>query len=242
MKIAHRVPKGLLPITAPLVEGYELFDFYAPALHVGGDCFSYVPLSGGRLACVLGDVSGKGVSATLVMANLAEEVRYQLASQPSLQTAVAAMNNTFCRNGWDERFATIVVVVLDSSVHRASIANAGHLPAYVRGPDGVISEIGPEQGGLPLCMSPNWTYRETVVDVVPETALLLFTDGVSEAMDTTDRINGLDRVRELLALPGDHAEEIGRRILGDVERHAGGQEQTDDICLVCIYRFPKRGD
>ena len=237
LEIAHSVQQGLLPATPPTIAGYDLFHHYAPALHVGGDYFNYVPLSGGRMACVLADVSGKGVSAALVMANLAGEVRYRLASESDLTRAVGAINDAFCLNGWDERFATFAVIVLDPPAHRASIVNAGHLPVYVRGPDGSVAEIGPEQGGLPLGMMPGWEYRQTDVDVVPGTVMTVFTDGVSEAMDVEDRIFGLDRIGTALAAdPTETAEAIGRRILRDVERHAVGQVQTDDICLVCIGR------
>lgn len=236
LEIAHKVQQGLLPSKAPVVEGYDLFSFYAAALHVGGDYFNYVPLPGGRLACVLADVSGKGVSAALVMANLAGEVRYRLASEPDPLAAVAAINDTFCGNGWDERFATFVVVVLDPAAHRARIVNAGHLPVFLRSADGSVAEIGPEQEGLPLGMMPGWEYRQTDVDILPGTTMVLFTDGVSEAMDVEDRLYGLDRLREVLAGAGGSAEEIGQRILVDVERHSAGQVQTDDICLVCISR------
>ncbi len=236
LEIAHKVQQGLLPARAPEIEGYDLFNFYAPALHVGGDYFNYVPLPGGRLACVLADVSGKGVSAALVMANLAGEVRYRLASEGDLVAAVAAINDTFCMTGWDERFATFVVIVLDPVAHVAQIVNAGHLPVYVRTADGTVTEVGPEQEGLPLGMMQGWEYRQTDVAIAPGTTMVLFTDGVSEAMDVEDRIYGLDRIREILAGPGGTAREIGERILRDVERHSAGQVQTDDICLVCVGR------
>lgn len=237
LEIAHRVQQGLLPTSAPNVPGYELFHHYVPALHVGGDYFNYVPLPGGLLACVLADVSGKGVSAALVMANLAGEVRYRLASEPDLTVAVGAINDAFCLNGWDERFATFAVIVLDPARHRARIVNAGHLPVYVRGPDGAVVEVGPEQGGLPLGMVPEWQYQQTEVEILPGTIMTVFTDGVSEAMDVEDRIFGLERITEALAAdPNESAEQVSRRILRDVERHAVGQMQTDDICLVSIGR------
>ena len=130
----------------------------------------------------------------------------------------------------------IFIVVLDPAAHRAQIVNAGHLPVFLRDPHGAVAEIGPEQEGLPLGMMPGWEYRQTDVDIGPGTAMVLFTDGVSEAMDVEDRIYGLDRLREVLAGNGGSAEAIGRRILADVERHSHGQEQTDDICLVCVCR------
>lgn len=138
--------------------------------------------------------------------------------------------------GWDERFATFVVIVLDPAAHVARIVNAGHLPVYVRTADGAVTEVGPEQEGLPLGMMPGWEYRQTDVAIAPGTTMVFFTDGVSEAMDVEDRIYGLDRIREILAGPGGTAREIGERILRDVERHSAGQVQTDDICLVCVGR------
>ena len=91
------------------------FDFYEAAHQVGGDYFSYIPLSENRLAVVLADVSGKGVSAALVMAALSADVRYTLAIESDVAKAVTLLNASFMRSGWDDRFATFVVVVLDSN-------------------------------------------------------------------------------------------------------------------------------
>ncbi len=236
LEIAHRVQQGLLPSKPPEIDGYEVFDFYESAQHVGGDYFNYVPLSEGRMAVVLADVSGKGVSAALVMATLAADVRYCLASEPDLVAAVTKINESFCQNGWDERFATFVVVVIDPCRHRATLVNAGHLPVYVRDAQGGVQGVGPEQGGLPLGMDPGGSFRSSQIDIAPGTTLVLFTDGISEAMDIEDHIYGLDRLEALVAQPAGSAEEIGRRILTDVERHAAGQARSDDMCLLCVGR------
>lgn len=236
LEIAHKVQQGLLPSRVPAIEGYDIFHHYAPALHVGGDYFKYVPLPGGRLACVVADVSGKGVSAALVTAFLDGEVRFRLVSEPDAASAVAAINDAFCENGWDERFATFVVVILDPAGHRARIVNAGHLPVYLRAADGKVTEVGPEQEGLPLGMMAGWSYRQTDVAIDPGTTMVLFTDGVNEAMDVEDRIYGLEKLCHVLAESCGSAGDIGRRILADVERHSAGQVQTDDICLVCVTR------
>ena len=112
LALAHRVQQGLLPHTPPVLPGYEIFDFYEAARQVGGDFFGYVPLSGGRLAVVLADVSGKGVAAALLMAALSADIRYCLASEPDLGQAVSRINEGFLRGGWEDRFATLVVAVL----------------------------------------------------------------------------------------------------------------------------------
>jgi hypothetical protein len=137
LELAHRVQQGLLPTKPPEIEGYEVFDFYEPAHHVGGDFFAYVPLSEGRLAIVLADVSGKGVSAALVMAALSADVRYCLASERDLAKAVSLINESFLRGGWDDRFASMVVAVLDPRSHHVTLVSAGHLPVFLREASGL---------------------------------------------------------------------------------------------------------
>ena len=150
LDLAKRVQQGLLPSKPPDVTGYQLFDFYEPAREIGGDFFDYIPLSGGRLAIVLADVSGKGVSAALVMMALSKDVRYCLASEEDLSTAVARINESFCKGGWDDRFATAIFLVLDPIAHKAKLVSAGHMPAYVRTPDGRLETHGDDTAGTPL--------------------------------------------------------------------------------------------
>jgi len=236
LELAGDVQKALLPSKPPEIPGYEVFDFYEPARHVGGDYFNYVPLTDGRIAVVMADVSGKGVPAAMVMAVLSGDVKYCLAAEPDLVRAVARINDSVCRSGWDERFATFVAAVIDPRTHRATLVNAGHLPAYVRDAKGSVTAVGPEQGGLPLGMAAEWEYRASEIAIEPGTTLVFFTDGISEAMDVEDRLYGLERLEAQVGKPGGSPEEIGRRILTDVERHTAGQIRSDDMCLVCVGR------
>jgi len=236
LELAGDVQKALLPSKPPEIPGYEVFDFYEPARHVGGDYFNYVPLPDGRIAIVMADVSGKGVPAAMVMAVLSGDVKYCLAAEPDLVRAVTRINDSVCRSGWDERFATFVAAVLDPRTHRATLVNAGHLPAYVRDSAGTVTAIGPEQGGLPLGLVAEWEYRASEISIEPGMTLVFFTDGISEAMDVEDRLYGLERIEAQVGKPGGSPEEVGRRILADVERHTAGQIRSDDMCLVCVGR------
>lgn len=236
LELAHRVQQGLLPARPPEIPGYEVFDYYEPAHQIGGDFFGYVPLPDGRMAVVLADVSGKGVSAALVMATLSADVRYCLAIERDAAQAVSRINESFCRSGWDDRFATLVVAVLDPSSHRLSIVNAGHLPVFLRDMAGTVRTVGAEESGLPLGVDPEHEYLRVDVDFEPGATLVLYTDGISEAMDHEHRTYGLGRLMRILADPVNNAEELGRRVLGDVERHAAGQVRSDDMCLVCLGR------
>ena len=236
LALAHRVQQGLLPSCPPSVAGYEVFDFYEPARQVGGDFFAYVPLPDGRLALVLADVSGKGVAAALLMAALSADIRYCLASEPDLGRAVSRINESFLRGGWDDRFATLVVVVLDSRTHLATVCNAGHLPPLLRSPGGDVRSVAADLGGLPLGMLPEHVYRCCEVPLEPGAVLVLHTDGISEALDHEQRCYGLGRLEQVVAAAAPGPAAVGRAILADVERHAAGQLRSDDICLVCLGR------
>jgi len=238
LQLAHRVQQGLLPDTPPTLPGYEIFDFYEAARQVGGDFFGYVPLSGGRLAVVLADVSGKGVAAALLMAALSADIRYCLASEPDLGAAVSRINESFLRGGWDDRFATLVVAVLAADSSSVTVCNAGHLPVFVRDPDGRVRQAATELGGLPLGIATGHEFRSCTVELARGSAFVLCTDGVTEAMDHEGRCYGLNRLEELLAGPAEGAAALGQRILADLDRHTAGAPAGDDICLVCVRRKP----
>jgi len=226
----------LLPSVPPQIEGYAVFDFYEAAHQVGGDYFSYVQLGDGRVAVVLADVSGKGVSAALVMAALSADVRYTLAIEPDVAKAVTQLNASFMRSGWDDRFATFVVLVLDPKSDQVAVVSAGHLPVYLRRADGSVTAIGLEETGLPLGVDPTYVYEAATVTMTAGSTLVLYTDGISEAMDHHNEPYGLVRLEKTLADQASTAEEVGRRVLADVERHAAGQVRSDDMCLVCVAR------
>ena len=236
LELAHRVQQGLLPARPPEIPGYEIFDFYESARHVGGDFFAYVPLADDRLAVVLADVSGKGVSAALLMAALSADVRYCLASDRDLGRAVGRINESFLRGGWDDRFATLVVAVLEPASHVATICNAGHLPVFVRGADGGVRTVAADLGGLPLGMAGPDDFRTCTLTLELGDTLVACTDGISEALDGDGHCYGFDRLAAVLGQPAAGAADVGRRLLADVERHAAGQARSDDMCLVCVGR------
>ena len=238
LELAHRVQQGLLPSRPPEIPGYEIFDYYEAARHVGGDFFAYVPLADDRLAVVLADVSGKGVAAALLMAALSADVRYCLASERDLGRALSRINESFMRGGWDDRFATLVVAVLDTSAHRVTICNAGHLPVFLRDASGVVRAVAGDLGGLPLGMAEGHDFRTCDHELAAGDTLVFCTDGISEALDHEGQCYGLDRLERVLAEPAAGAADLGRRVLADVERHAAGQVRSDDMCLVCVGRLP----
>lgn len=234
LEFAHKVQQGFLPDAHPQLEGYEFFDFYQPAKGVGGDYYDYILLPGNRVGVVLGDVSGKGIAAALLMAKLSSDTRYCLASARLPAEAIDNLNTAFCRDGWEDRFVTFVLGVIDLENHELTIVNAGHMPPILRRANGAVEELDAETG-LPLGVAPEVNYGQHVVTLEPGDSLTVYTDGISEAMNPNRDLYGMDRLRNLV---GKHvgAGAIGKAVLDDVRQFVGKQAQSDDMCVVCFGR------
>ncbi len=236
LKLAQQIQVELLPSEPPQIAGYEFFDYYAPAKYVGGDYYDYLPLDGDRLALVVGDVSGKGVPAALLMVKVASELEASLATEPNPVQVLNQVNRRFSRRNPDGTFVTMVLAVLDLSAHQMSIVNAGHLRPLLRRPDGSVVAIGDAEAGLPLGVAPNRSYAQTQLDIRPGETLVLVSDGITEAQSADRGQYGQQRLLAQLHAPVGLAAEIGRRIIDDVDRFVGHHPQSDDRCLLCMHR------
>ncbi len=241
LELAHKVQRGLLPAAPPELPGYCFFDFYEPANQVGGDYYDYIELSNNRLAVVVADVSGKGVAAALIMAKLSGEVRFCLASEPNAAAAMDRINVSFSRSGWQDRFVTFVLAVLDANKHELTLVNAGHMAPLLRHGEGLVEAIGSDETGLPLGVDVDYRYEAYTRQLEPGDFLALFTDGISEAMNSANELYGLDRLRDRLAVRSAPVAVLGRSILDDVKRFVGGRPQSDDMCLACFGRGTANG-
>ena len=236
LEVAHDVLRGFLPSVAPRIEGYEFFHFYEPANELGGDYYDYIPLPGRRLAVVVADVSGKGIPASLLMARLSADVRYCLASEPSPAEAVAQLNRVFFSAGWEDRFVTLVLAVLDPLRHELTLVDAGHPPAYLQHAGKVIQAVDEADVRLPLGVMDDAEYVQVSHSLDPGDHLVLYTDGISEAMNEKNELYGFRRLHEQMATPCAGVAAYARSILGNVKQFVGKQAQTDDMCLVCLGR------
>jgi len=237
LAIAHEVQQGFLPETRPKLPGYDFFDFYEPAQQLGGDYFDYVRLRDGRLAVVLADVSGKGISAALLMARLSAEVRYSLASHASAADAVGHLNNVFCENRWEDRFITMILGVLDPTAHRVTFVNAGHLPPLLHGGGATCEAVTYAQTRLPLGVDRDVKHVETTVTLRPGDSVTLYSDGITEAMNARGELYGRARLwARVDGLDGQSIPAMGQAILEDVKRFVGNRPQSDDMCLTCFGR------
>jgi serine phosphatase RsbU (regulator of sigma subunit)/pSer/pThr/pTyr-binding forkhead associated (FHA) protein len=236
LAMAHEVQRGFLPLAAPRIPEYDFFEFYESANQLGGDYYDYIDLPHGRLAIVVADVSGKGISASLLMAKLSAEARYCLASEPTPAQAVARLNRALCLDVWDDRFVTMVLAILEPARHEVTILNAGHLPPLLRRESGVVEALGEAETGLPLGVDRDVEYAPLVISLMPGESLVLYTDGITEAMNVRDDLYGRQRLLTLLSSDVKHIQLLGRSILDDVKRFVGARPQSDDMCLTCFGR------
>ncbi|HUE13230.1 MAG TPA: SpoIIE family protein phosphatase [Planctomycetaceae bacterium] len=240
LRFATQVQLGFLPERRPSPLGYEFFDYYEPAHRVGGDYFDYVAMPDGRIAIGLADVAGKGVPAALLMARLYSAVRLHLFTQPTAGKVLSALNEEIFSKGMGHRFVTFVLLMLNPETHELTIANAGHLPPIVRSPQGKAESIGRPESGMPLGIREHQEYGELKFQIELGTALTVYTDGITEAMNPANDLFGRARLEQLIAANAASAEQLVKTIVTEVDRFCGHRPQRDDMCLVCLRRAPDR--
>ena len=236
LDLAHKVQQGILPAAPPRVPGYDFFDFYEPANQVGGDYFDYVSLPNSRLAVIVADVSGKGVPAALLMAKLSSEARFCLVTEADPASAMNRLNAIFARGGWEDRFVTTVMAVIDLAQHKVMISNAGHMAPLLRTTKGKVSAQGDEATGVPLGVDVDYVYEQYEFALEPGDLVAMFTDGVSEAMNEKGDLYTIERIEKQLAGKATGASSLGARVLEDVKKFVGTRDQSDDMCLICFGR------
>jgi len=230
LELARRVQLSLLPEGYPNCEGFEFFAYYHAAYDVGGDYYDFIELPNDRLALVVADAAGKGVSAALMMAKLSGELKYHLSCEPPA-AALAHMNDGLCA-GSTERFVTLLAAILDRHAMTLTLANAGHPAPLRRRPDGSVEAVAESARGPALGLLPGRQYAEATVAIEPGDLWLAYTDGFSEATSAAGEMFGAGRLRERLAAAPGMVRESGDRIVCEVMQFLGDQPQTDDMCLV----------
>ena len=234
LELATRMQRALLPSAPPKAAGYTFFDFYESARQVGGDYYDYVNLPGGRFAVVLGDVAGKGVAAAIVMAKLSSDVRFALATEPDLASAVRYVNQAFCAQGLEDRFVTMIYTIVDPATNEVTLVNAGHMAPYLRRVNGEVVDVHEEITGLPIGVMEDFDYELAKITLEPGESLTIFTDGFNEAMNANRDLYGLERIAAQVKLPAKTVAELGDHVIADVRKFVDGFDQSDDMCL-CVF-------
>ena len=231
LNVARLVQRQLLPKSLPELPGWQTAAFYRPALIVGGDFYDFIPLPGGRVMVVIGDVTDKGVPAALVMASAHSLLR---AAAPRLVNPGAVLekvNELLFQDTPAQMFATCFALILDGASGRVTFANAGHDVPYVRTAGGV-AEL--RARGMPLGLMPGMTYEEKTFVFQPGDRALLHSDGLSEAHGTGREMFGFPRVAAL-AGRATSCQGLLDLCLRELEGFTGpGHEQEDDITLLAL--------
>jgi len=235
LKLARDVQTGFLPKRRPNTEGYEFFDYYKPANHVGGDYYDYLELPDGRLAIIVADVVGHGIAAALTMSKLSAAVKFSIGARVNPAEMLQSLNSNLTEGEFDGRFITVSMAILDPREHTVTISSAGHeAPIWKRSGDGV-SRPGSDISGHPLMVEDEPDYEQMTIELAPGDVIAFFTDGLTDAMTETEQF-GTKRVEDHMGTATSAA--VGNEIIADVETFVGGKPSFDDMCLVCISRKP----
>jgi sigma-B regulation protein RsbU (phosphoserine phosphatase) len=238
LELARGIQRGFLPLRLPEVPGYEFFAYYESAYELGGDYYDFIELPRRRIAVLVGDVAGKGVTAALLMAKLSADARFCMLTEADPAAAFKRLNSLMNDSGIADRFVTLVAAILDPASHTVTLVNAGHPPPllYHRATRSVGDAIGNEASGLPLGILDGVVYESCQVHLEPGDSILAFTDGVTEAMDLQD--HQLQTKGVYAAVQGESysPRALGERVIEAVEQFATGRSQHDDIALVGFGR------
>jgi serine phosphatase RsbU (regulator of sigma subunit) len=244
-RAAREVQRSLIPERPPTLAGYAFWHYYEPAHFVGGDYFNYHALGGPEAsqpelptrhwAIAVGDVSGKGMPAALLMARLSAEVRLLLQGNPDPRRVVERLNQSLCEPTGVEMFATLLLAVIDGGRHELTVVNAGHPPPIVRRTGGQTELIGETSSRLPLGVLADQTYPAAATPIAPGDVVVFYTDGV-DAINPNGEVLGMAELRRTIAEAPAEASSVGAAIRDAVFRHAAGQHQQDDITILCFGR------
>ena len=219
MAAAREVQRVMVPENLPLIKGYALESVYRPAAEVGGDFFQVIPLQGGRTLIVIGDVSGKGLRAAMIVSMIVGMLSAVSSFTEEPAEILGELNRRLCGRTHGG-FATCLVVRVDAG-GRLTIANSGHLPPYLNG-----TEV-PFAGSMPLGLSDIATYAQTSLDMRPGDRIVLLTDGIAEARNEQGALLGFPLVERLLC------EGATAHVLAETARRHG---QNDDITVISVTR------
>jgi predicted ester cyclase len=237
LRVARSIQQASLPEEVPQLEGWQITPYYRPAREVGGDFYDFHLLSDGRLGVVVGDATGKGVPAALVMATTCGMLRLAAQSYSSPGVMLQRVNEVLCPYIPANMFVTCFYAILDSESGLLRYANAGHDLPYLHH-DGKAKEL--RARGMPLGLMPGMHYEEKEDSLEVGDGTLLYTDGLVEAHDPQREMFGFPRLQALVSEHGEE-ESLEEALLEELYSFVGeGWEQEDDITLVTLRRAAAR--
>ncbi len=234
LELGRRVQMALMPESCPEIPGWDVWFFTRPANDVGSDLVDCIEVAQGRWGLALGDVSGKGLGAALLMAKLQSTLRAIVTDGGDLASLGSRVNKILCRDGLPGKFATLAYLETCAETGDVRLLNAGHLPPLLRqgGRTATLKAVAP-----PLGIFPEAAYVEQMLKVEPGGMVLVYSDGVTEAHDARWEFFGDERLAALLpAAENMPAREAGEMIIGAVDAFVGDERAFDDLSLIILKR------
>src|SRR5438445_3891763 len=234
ISIAREVQNQLFPSTLPSVPGVEIEAICKAARSVSGDYYDFIQLSPTHVAIAIADISGKGISAALLMASLQAALRSQMLTDgtESISTAdlVARLNKHLVRNTGDDRFATFFIAVYDSATGPMRYTNAAHLPSFLvcNGSAHLL-----DKGGMVLGVVEDYVYEQGILEVAPDSLLIGYSDGLVEPENVYGEEFGIPRLKEAaVRVHGAAPLMVAESLMAAAEEWAGTPEQADDMTVL----------
>ncbi len=234
LESGRAVQRAMNPEQAPFVPGWNMWLFTRSANEVGGDLVDFLRLTGDRFGIAIGDVAGKGLGAALFMVKIQATLRSLAPDYESLSELASKINGILLRDGMPAKFASLIFIRIDSTTGALHYINAGHMPPLVISKEGV-TELA--KGNVALGLSADATYSDQEVALNPGQSFVAYSDGLTEAQNTTGEFYGIERFKTLCAhLGGISAQALGERVVTDVSRFEGDARRNDDLSLVILQK------
>ncbi len=246
LELAKDIQMGLVPRDFPALPEFKEIDIYAtiiPALDVGGDLYDFFPLDNDRICFIIGDVSDKGVPAALFMAMTRTAFKISaMASPESIALTLGRVNQFLCESNPQQMFVTAFAGILDLRTGHIDYSDAGHELPFILQPSGNVVKVE-KIGGVVLGFMPGHEFSSGTLQLNPGEAFILYTDGVTEAMNVDRHLFGAEAIETTLAKTGQSptSETIIKTMLEDLHAFVGEAHQSDDITMLVIKYLGRDG-
>jgi len=239
MELASGIQKKMLPSSPPEINGYAIGGKNLTAKSVGGDYFDFIHLDEDKWVVCLGDISGKGITASLIMSNLQANLRGQVRHLDSPSEILKHANHQLYQNTSSEKFATLFLGILDSKTNTLNFSSGGHEYPYLVHRDGSFERL--QENGLPLGMFEMSEYEEKNIELKPGDSMFVYSDGITECVNLAEEEFGEKRLEELLVSAGSdlyNPEKLIGKIYNACFEHAEKQQLFDDMTALVVARNP----
>lgn len=239
-RIAAEMQRTLLPEAPPKVEGLKLLGWSQPSREVGGDFYDYFEMPSGKVAVVLGDATGKGLSAALLSTQCSSVLRTFAGQDLAADELLRLTNNEFFKRiGSTHRFVTLLLMIIDVEAGTATYASAGHPPPLLTNPGSEGARWLESEAGYPLGIVKDATFSSTTIELEPRDTIVIYSDGLTDAQNEGREMFGEERVERCVR---SHAAEASEELLDDLRadatRHMAGKEPIDDMTVVVVRYHP----